>query len=296
MESSKRNILLTGLGYLEAARWYDGALWFSDIKNKTVNRVSPTGEHTIVTTVEARPSGLGFEQDGTPQIVSMEDSRLLRLKDGRQEMLVDFGGDSLFINDMVVDSSGRAYISQFGYDLFGGESPKQTRLLIRHPDGRVEQSGEGLTFPNGIGITPDGRTLIVAESFGVPCTKLTAFDIRTDGSLCNQRVFAEFDTAEKVVPDGICIDSEGAVWVGICRRGEFWRVLEGGEVTDVISIPPEGGNYCVDCALGGEDMQTLFMLIADTNVERLGNNWDSSARIETVRVSVPGFVRPAVRS
>lgn len=287
MNSTKRETLISGLGYLEAARWHDGTLWFSDIKNKTVNRLTETGEHTVVATIDARPSGIGFMPDGTPLVVSMENSELVLLKDREQETIASFDGK--MINDMAVDSKGRAYISQFGFDLFGGEPPKPTGLLIRHPDGRIEQNGEGLIFPNGIAISPDERLLVVAESFGIPKTKLTAFDINPDGSLSNQRIFAEFGSSDTDVPDGICMDSEGAVWVSFTRRGEYRRVFEGGKVADVISIPPEGGNYCVDCVLGGEDMRSLFMLIADTNTERLGNNWDSSARIEITKVSVPGF-------
>ena len=284
----EREVVADGLGYLEAARWYDGALWFSDIKNHTVHRLPSGGQLETVVEVAARPSGLGFEPDGTLLLISMEDEKLMRLRDGTLEEVADLGAVSMHPNDMAVDGEGRAYVSQFGYDLFGGGDPVGTSLVVRHPDGRVDNYGEDLVFPNGVALSADGRTLVTAESFHAPHTRLTAFDVEEDGALTNQRVFAEFGGPDTDVLDGICMDAEGAVWVGCPFAGEFRRVAPGGEVTDVIAIPPEGGNYCVDAALGGPEMRTLYLLIADTDVVRLGNDWDSTARVETVEVDVPG--------
>jgi len=284
-----REVVADGLGYLEAARWHGGALWFSDIKHRTIHRMAAGGGLEAFATVPARPSGLGFEPDGSVLVISMEDSRLMRVRDGELEEVADLGPVSHHPNDMAVDREGRAYISQFGFDLFGGGPPETTGLLVRHPDGRIEAGGEGLTFPNGVALSQDGRTLVTAESFSAPRTRLTAFDVRDDGSLAGQRVFAEFGSPQEDVVDGICMDAEGAVWVGCPFAGEFRRVVEGGTVTDTIAIPTDGGNYCVDCVLGGEDLRTLYLLVADTDVVRLGNDWDSTARVEAVRVDVPGI-------
>ena len=280
--------MVDGLGYLEAARWYRGALWFSDIKHRTIHRMDASGALEAVATVPTRPSGLGFEPDGSVLVISLEDSRLLRVVGDGLEEVADLAPVSYHPNDMAVDREGRAYISQFGYDLFGGGPPAPTGLIVRHPDGRIEPAGEGLTFPNGVALSQDGRTLVTAESFSSPRTRLTAFDVRSDGSLGGQRVFAEFGAPDVDVIDGICMDAEGAVWVGCPFAGEFRRVLDGGEVTDTIAVPPAGGNYCVDCVLGGDDLRTLFLLVADTDVQRLGDDWDSTARVEAVRVDVPG--------
>jgi sugar lactone lactonase YvrE len=284
----EREVIAEGLGYLEAARWHDGALWFSDIKHRTVHRLRPGGELERVVEVPARPSGLGFDADGSLLLISMEDEKLLRLRGGALEEVADLGAVAMHPNDRAVDREGRAYISQFGYDLFGGGPPVGTSLVVRHPDGSVATCGEDLVFPNGVALSGDGRTLVTAESFHAPRTRLTAFDVEADGALTNQRVFAEFGGPDTDVLDGICLDAEGAVWVGCPFAGEFRRVARGGEVTDVIAIPPEGGNYCVDAVLGGDDLRTLYMLIADTDVERLGDDWDSSARIEVTRADVPG--------
>jgi sugar lactone lactonase YvrE len=287
--SAEREVLADGLGYLEAARWHDGALWFSDIKNHTVQRLPLGGELESVVHVPARPSGLGFDADGSLLLISMEDERLLRLTDGELAKVAELGPVTMHPNDMAVDREGRAYISQFGYDLFGGGEPVGTSLVVRHPDGRVEQCGSDLIFPNGVAISHDGRTVVTAESFGAPNTKPTTLDVQPDSSLAGQRVLAGFGPPDTDVLDGICMDVEGGVWVGCPFVGEFRRVDATGTVTDVIAIPPEGGNYCVDAVLGGEDMLTLYMLIADTDVVRLGNDWDSTARVEAVQVEVPGF-------
>jgi sugar lactone lactonase YvrE len=283
-----RRRIAEGLGYLEAARWHRGALWFSDIREGTVNRLSPDGEPTVVARVPGRPSGLGFEPDGTPIVVSIEEERLVRLGASGVETVADLSGIAFRPNDMAVDREGRAYVTQLGYDIFHGGTPKGVGIVVRHPDGRLETCGRDLFCPNGITIAAGGRTLVTAESFATPKTRLTAFEIADGGALVGQRVFAEFGSTETDVVDGIAADVEGAIWVSFPFRGEFRRVLDGGRVTDVIRVPPEGGNLCIDCVLGGPEMRTLFLLVADSSLERLANGWDSTARIEAVDVDVPG--------
>jgi len=158
------------------------------------------------------------------------------------------GGDA---NDMVVDAAGRAYIGNFGFDFAGGEEFKTTTLARVDPNGQVTIVAEDLAFPNGTVITPDGKTLVVAETFA---RKLTAFDIAEDGSLSGRRVWAELGPA---TPDGICLDEEGAIWVASPTTGQCIRVREGGEVAGRIAI--EEGRQAYACILGGEDRRTLYI-------------------------------------
>ena len=219
--------------------------------------------------------------------VGMEDQTLNWLAgDGSIAASRGLGDLCFHPNDMCVDAAGRSYITQFGYDLFSGAPAAPCGLLTIDATGKASIVGGGLVFPNGVALTPDGRTLIVAESFGY---RLTAFDVATDGTLSGQRVFAEFDTSGNDVLDGICVDSAGGVWVGMPFAGEFRRVIEGGTVTDVVRPAGGAGTYCVDCALGGADGRTLFLLVADTTVERMANNWDSTATVQTVTVAVAGL-------
>ncbi|MGR8918898.1 MAG: SMP-30/gluconolactonase/LRE family protein [Gammaproteobacteria bacterium] len=279
--------LADGFGYLEGLRWHRGALWFSDIKQRQVVRMSVDGRVERTWAVPARPSGLGFTRAGAVLVVSMEDARLVRLEGDAQHTVARLGALAAHPNDMVVDASGRAYISQFGYDLFGGAEPRPCGVVVVEPGGGARIEGGGLTFPNGLGITADGGTLIVAESFGY---RLSAFPVESRGGLGARRDFAVFDDPARDVLDGLCVDAEDGVWVACPFAGEFRRVVEGGEVTDRLS-PGEGGDYCVACTLGGADGRTLFMAVADTDVERLADDWDSSARIMTADVTVPGIAR-----
>jgi sugar lactone lactonase YvrE len=187
---------------------------------------------------------------------------------------------SFHCNDMVVDARGRAYVGNFGFDLHGGEQPVATTLALVDPDGSVRVAAEDLRFPNGTVITPDGRTLIVGESFGA-C--LTAFDIAEDGSLSGRREWARMSGA---VPDGICLDAEGAIWAASPVGGGVLRLREGGEVTHRVEVEHEA----FACMLGGPERRTLFICTAansdpdETSVR--------SGRIERVEVEVPGAGLP----
>lgn len=289
---ARRVVAQGGLGYLEAARWHRGALWFSDMSRGKIWRLSPGGVPEEIAYVPGRPSGLGFDPDGTPMVVSIEDGRLLRVGASGLEELADLVPVAFHPNDMAVDREGRAYIGPQGYEF--GSDPIGVGLVIRHPDGRIETGGEDLIFPNGIVISGDGRTLVVAESFRAPRARLTAFDVTDKGTLENQRVFAEFGSPDTESVDGIAIDSEGAVWAAFPWIGEFRRVREGGEVTDIIRIEPDtaaypdGGNFAVDAVLGGPEMRTLYLLISDTSPERLVKGFDAIGRIEAIEVEVAG--------
>ena len=276
-------VLLDDLIFLEGPRWYDGKLWFSDMFAGQVRTADLSGNTEVVAEVAERPSGLGFLPDGRLLIVSMQNRLLLRLDREGLTTVADLS--SLAVgspNDMVVDTHGRAYIGHFGYDLFGGEEPKPASLLLVTPDGQVREVADGLEFPNGTVISPDGKSLIVAETFG---RRLTAFSIADDGGLSERRVFAQFD---EETPDGICLDARGGVWVSSFESGEFVRVEDGGTITERIPVP---GKRAVACALGGPQRQTLFLLTAETTLEELAQG-KSIGRVETVQVDTPGAGLP----
>jgi sugar lactone lactonase YvrE len=280
MKTYTPDVLTTeGIIFPEGPRWHGGKLWFSDIHGERVMTVDPDGRLEKVVSVPTRPSGIGFDARGRVLIVSMRDRRLLRLEDGRLETFADMSslmaGDA---NDMVVDPDGRAFVGNFGFDLFAGEEPRPSNLVCVDPDGRARVVAEDIKFPNGTVITPDRKTLIVAESFG---NVLTAFNLKPDGSLSGRRMFAHLGDR---TPDGICLDAEGAVWASCFGQDEFIRVWEGGEVAASVPVP---GRRAVACMLGGEDRKTLFLLTAETTIEELSQG-KAKGRIETARVDIPG--------
>ena len=267
-----------GFAFLEGPRWHDGALWVSDMHDDRVLRVHPDGRCETVAEVAGQPSGLGWLSDGRLLVVSMTDRRLLRRDAGGLVTAADLSGIATFhCNDMVVDAHGRAYVGNFGFDHEAGAAPVAARLALVHPDGRVQVVAEDLLFPNGSVITPDGRTLIVGESFAA---RLTAFEILPDGSLTNRRLWAQLDGA---VPDGICLDAEGAVWVASPLSDEVLRVREGGAVLERIATP----DHAIACMFGGPARRTLFILTAPALLRELCRE-RRGARIHAVAVDVPG--------
>jgi sugar lactone lactonase YvrE len=275
--------LLDRLAFPESPRWHDGALWFSDFYTQRVQRVDMKGRCETVVSVPGQPSGLGWLPDGKLLVVSMIDRRLLRLDDRGLTEVADLSALAPFhCNDMVVDAQGRAYIGNFGFDLPARETPRATGLILVQPDGQARVVAQDLHFPNGAVITPDGRTLIIGESYGA---RLTAFDIADDGSLSGRRVWAALD---KAVPDGICLDAEGAIWVASPISREVIRVHEGGAVTHRIRTPGQA----VACMLGGPDRRTLFVLTGNVMVTAEQSRENLSGMIYTMSVAVPGAGLP----
>jgi sugar lactone lactonase YvrE len=209
-----------------------------------------------VATVSSRPSGLGWLPDGDLLIVSMVDRSVLRHDGEGLSQHADLSGLASFhCNDMVVDAAGRAYVGNFGFDLNGGATPGPAELICVEPDGTARIVADNLMFPNGTVITPDRRTLIVAETFGA---RLSAFDIEANGDLTNRRVWAELPRG--AVPDGICLDAEGGIWSASPTTCECLRQVEGGRITHRVEV--DQGAYA--CMLGGSGRQTLFILTADS--------------------------------
>ncbi len=247
-------VLLDGLAFGEGPRWHEGRLWFSDMHSHTVIAVDEEGRREDIATIPNRPSGLGWLPDGRLLVVSMTDRKLLcRESDGEFVEYADMSNLAPFhCNDMVVDARGHAYVGNFGFDLDAGEKPCNTNLILVRGKGEAVEVADELGFPNGAVITPDGGTLIVGESFAA---RLTAFDIEDDGSLSNRRVWAPMQGA---VPDGICLDEEGGIWVASPVSGEVLRIVEGGEVTHRAGVEKQA----FACMLGGAEGRSLFVCTA----------------------------------
>jgi sugar lactone lactonase YvrE len=207
----------------------------------------------------------------------MRDRRLLRLDTGGLTEVADLSALASFhCNDMVVDAQGRAYIGNFGFDLHESAKRKKAELILVTPDGDARIVAEDLDFPNGTVITPDGNTLIVGETLG-QC--LTAFDIAPDGSLEGRRTWAQL---EGILPDGICLDAEGAIWVASPISSGVFRIAEGGETLQRIPVATQA----FACMLGGPEGRTLHICTAETSAPE-ETRAKRTGRIETVEVAVP---------
>lgn len=284
MAKYKLEILADGFIFLEGPRWHDNRLWLSDMRGETVYTLTEAGKRSKVASFPKHPSGINFLPDGRVVIVSMQDRKLIELEaDGKQTEYVDLSSMvSYDINDSVCDAAGNIYVGNFGYDLLAGEAAKPADLIMVSPARQCKVVASGLEFPNGAVITPDGRTLIIAETFG---HKLTAFDRATDGTLSNRRVWAALGER---TPDGICLDAEGAVWVASFVTGEFVRVLPDGSIGDIVATP---GKRAVACNLGGADGRTLFGLTFAGELADLGSGKPLAA-VEVCRVEVAAAGSP----
>lgn len=307
-------ILLDNLTFPECPRWHDGALWFSDVHAHAIIRMTPDGKARRIIEHARQPAGLGWLPNGDLLHVRMVDRTLVRIVGAwapspakpppavvpdttaasEGAVMADLTTlESCQLNDMTVSTEGRAYIGGFGFDINKGEPfaassiylvdlsnvaqpPPAVNAATKSRSAGAVIAADNLRFPNGIVITPDGNTLIVAETVG-RC--LTAFDIAADGSLGNRREWA----ALPIFPDGICLDAENAVWVASPTTGECVRVREGGEVTDTVKAKAKGVYACM---LGGETGTTLYLCTANTTGPELAKGI-STGWIETVEADVP---------
>ncbi len=277
------DVLLDDLCFGEGPRWHENRLWFSDMHDNKVKTVDLGGNMEVIVEVPNHPSGLGWTPDGKLLIVSMTDRRLLRLDaDGLTEVADISHLATCHCNDMVVDNQGRAYLGNFGFDLWKREPPTTAEMIMVSPDGQAQVVADNLGFPNGTVITDDGTTLIVGESFA---RQLTAFDVNADGTLHNRRVWAELSGG--AVPDGICLDAEMGIWVASPASSEALRIIEGGEVTDRVKVD----HQAYACMLGGAERKTLFIMTSST-AEPAECIEERNARVEIAEVVIPGAGLP----
>lgn len=269
--------LISGFSFLESPRWREGRLWLSDFYTHQVIACDMAGQIEKIAEVPNQPSGLGWLPDGRLLVVSMRDRKLMRREaDGRLLVHADLsavaGGHA---NDMAVDRHGNAYVGNFGFDLMGGGLVRSARLARVAADGQVVAVAYDLRFPNGIMITPDGQTLIVAETMG---NRLSAFTIAADGGLGSRTDWAKFGPLPQghelqtvmeqieVAPDGAALDDEGAVWLADAIGHRVLRVARGGRVLQEVSTGRAMHAYA--CALGGPDGRTLFLCVAPDHDEQ----------------------------
>ena len=270
--------LATGFCFGEGPRWFEGLLWFSDMLGEAVHTVDPGGSLTTLPLPGHSPSGLGFRPDGSLLIVSTENRQLLRY-DGESVITIADLSDvaPADLGDMVVDHLGRAYIGSQAFQ--GGV------IVCVDPDNSVRVVAQDLDFPNGMAITADHQTLIVAESIG---RRLSAFRIGGDGGLSDRRVFADGLDGP---PDGISLDADGGVWTAMTLAHQFERIESSGgkgHVTHRIDI---GDRAAIACMLGGSARRTLFMLSStDAFPKRLIGT--RLSRLDTVIVDTPGAGLP----
>lgn len=271
MPDSQLHTLLEGGAFFESPRWHDSRWWVSDFYRHLVLSVSTSGEPREVLEVEGQPSGLGWMPDGSMLVVSMRDHRILRwsAEAGASEHADVSECCGGHLNDIVVDTHGRAYVGNFGFDLMGFGDPAPANLIRVDPDGSASIAAEDLLFPNGSVITPDGKTLIVGETAGA---RYTAFTIDEHGSLSDRRVWAQLaptpvitTLAEtlgtlQVGPDGCGLDAENHIWCADEVGARCLRIAPGGGIVDEIKAP-DGLDFFA-CMLGGEDGRTLLMCAA----------------------------------
>ncbi|ONI78467.1 gluconolaconase [Kribbella sp. ALI-6-A] len=276
-------LLLDGLGIPESPRWHDGRLWFANWIEQQIVAVGPDGSTEVMPAPVERPMGWSIDwlPDGT--LVTTGDKLRRQEPGGSFAVLAEQGG-----NEIVVDRRGYVYLNGADFDFAGGEAPRPGWIKLVTPDGAVREVAGDIEFPNGMVITPDGRTLVISESFA---GRLTAFDLTDSGDLTNRRAFAE-----GLGPDGICLDAEGAIWVSTSGSSVV-RVTEGGKVLDRVELDENRAPFAL--ALGGPDRRTLFVLTAEwrgqdsigDNLDRLTNGPRTGA-VLTVPVDVPGAGRP----
>ena len=275
-------VVVNGLVFPESPRWHEGRFWFTDQFTGRVMTLTLDGVLETRATLPEPAGGLGWLPDGTTLVVGMTGRQIYRLGDQGPETYVSLSGLAADrCNDLLVDAQGGAYMGNFGYDLYGGAPRVSTKLIRVDPDRRARVVGGPLVFPNGMAMTPDGATLIVAETFG---HRLSSFSVSPDGELGQHRTWANLGPG---TPDGICLDAEGALWVASPLTRELLRVREGGAVVD--SVHTFGTPYA--CTLGGPDRSILYVCTALTHdpAEAARN---PSGRIECVDVAVPGMGLP----
>ena len=278
MRMSEVRTLLTGRGLVESPRWHGDRLYFSDWSSGEVIAVDLAGHSEVIAHVNSLPLCTAWLPDGRLVIVSSPDGRLLRRHpDGSLATHADLGQSGW--NDIVIDGRGNAYVNRVDFHPMAGEEFKPGCVYLATPHGSVRQVADDIAFPNGMAVSPDNTTLIVADSYR---HHLLAFTIGADGGLSNRRVWAELGDG---TPDGICIDAQGDVWYADVPYHRCTRVAGGGTVLQTVVLD----RGCFACALGGPDATTLFMVAAQwrgmTEPEPVSSG---TGQVLAMRVDVPG--------
>jgi len=277
---SAPEVLMEGIVFGESPRWHDGQVWFSDWGANQVIALHADGGHEVMATVPSFPMCIEFLPDGRLLVVDSPQRRLLRREpDGSLVEHASLAGISLKPwNDIVVDEAGNAYVNSIGFD-FPGEEFAPGLIVLVTPDGQVRQVADDLAFPNGMAISPDGTTLIVAESYA---NRLTGYDIGPDGSLSHRRVWADTPGDH---PDGICMDADGAAWYADVGNQHCVRVREGGTVLATVGL--DRGAFACILSRG-----------ADPRLFVVGQTWGApgpaqpSGRVVAFPAPAPGAGRP----
>jgi sugar lactone lactonase YvrE len=283
--TASAELLATGLVVGESPRWHHDRLWLSNWGAQEVVAIGLDGTREVMTTVDTTiPFSIDWLPDGRLTIVSGPERLLLRQEsDGSLQAHADLRALSEHgFNELVIDEEGNAYVNGAGFDLMAGEEPAPGSVVVVAPDSSARKVADGIGFPNGMAITPDNSTLIVADSYG---RELTAFEIGADAGLSEGRVWADLGDG---VPDGICVDAEGAVWYADVPNKRCVRVREGGEVLEVV----DADRGCFACMLGGPDGTTLFICAAEWRGPERMFEGPPSGQVLTVKAPAPHAGRP----
>jgi sugar lactone lactonase YvrE len=278
-------VFLSGLGIPESPRWHQGRMWFCNWIERQVVAADLDGRTEVILTRDPASHPMGYSIDWLPDGRLLTTGDKIRRREPDGSLAVHAGQRA---NEIVVDADGNAYVNGADFEFVAGAPPKPGYIKLVTPDGQVRPVAEDIQFPNGMVISPDGRTLIISESFA---GRLTAFDVGPGGGLSRRRVFAE-----GLGPDGICLDAEGAVWV---QTGGFSvaRVAEGGRVLQRVELAQNRAPFAL--MLGGPDRRTLFICTAEwhkaegapANLARLSAG-PRTGEILALPVAVPGAGRP----
>ncbi|MFI6581451.1 SMP-30/gluconolactonase/LRE family protein [Embleya sp. NPDC050493] len=281
---SEWTVLREDIVFGESVRWHRDRVWFCDWGAREIVAVGPDGVGEVVVGVPfpSMPMCIDWLPDGRLLIVSSAEARVVSLEaDGSLATHADLRGLGTGFNEIVVHGRGHAYVNAIGFDMAAGEPFRLGFVALIGADGSARRVAGDVVFPNGMAVTADGSTLIVAESYG---NRLTAFDIAPDGGLSGRRVWADLGDG---VPDGICVDAEGAVWYADVPNKCCVRVREGGEVLSRV----ESDRGCFSCALGGADGGTLFVAATEWRGMDDPTGGPRTGRLVAVPVSVPAAGR-----
>jgi sugar lactone lactonase YvrE len=272
--------LTTGLAFGESPRWHEGRLWVADWAAEELIAVDLEGRSEVVARVRSFPFCFDWQPGGGLLVVSAAARQLLRRRsDGSFETFADLAGLSSHPwNEIVVDGRGNAYVNNIGFDLGAGAPFVPGTVAVVTPGGAAREVADGVAFPNGMVVTADNSTLIVAESYA---GRLTAFDIGADGDLSNRRVWADLGDA---APDGICLDEEGAVWYGDVPNRRCVRVGEGGDVLATVELD----RGCFACMLGGPDGRTLFLVTREWHGPESMAAEERTGQVQTIAAPARG--------